>query len=109
MSKNRRTIGKLFIAAGYALAASGACSHDVTSPELSIERLAPELICNAQFPEGGLTVLIRGNGFTPLPVQTLEEPAALELPSVELQRARELDGSEVDGDVTNVFRRQRRE
>ncbi len=77
-----------------------ACGHEVDSPKISLDRVEPELICNAQFPEDGLSVLIHGDGFTPLPEKVLEEPAELELPQVVLTLAKNLDGS--DGDESTI-------
>ena len=79
------------------LVLTGACSHQVESPEVTLGRLEPDLICNDQFPAEGLIVKIHGDGFTPMPVKVLEEPAALELPSVGFTRTTLLDGSAADG------------
>ncbi len=69
------------------------CGHDVASPSVTLTGVEPDLICNAQFPAEGLDLTLRGTAFTPLPLQVLEEPAALELPSVSLQLGQTLDGA----------------
>lgn len=69
------------------------CSHEVESPKVTLEGVQPDVVCNSQFPAEGLELTLRGTGFTPLPVQVLEEPASIELPSVALWLARTLDGS----------------
>lgn len=80
----------------------GACSHEVESPEVTLSKLEPDLICNDQFPADGLLVKIHGDGFTPMPVKVLEEPAELELPALSLTRTTLLDGTAADGPKLDV-------
>ncbi len=73
------------------------CAHDVQSPEPAVTGVAPDLICSAQWPEQGLLVAIRGSEFTPMPLDTLEEPVGVELPTVELIGATDLAGLPAEG------------
>jgi hypothetical protein len=75
-----------------------ACGHDVTSPKVELTRLEPDLICNDQFPPGGVLVTVIGDGFTPMPLRAVEGPAQAELPQIALQRGRALDGMDAGGD-----------
>jgi large repetitive protein len=75
------------------LGVASGCSHKVESPDLTVSSLEPDLICNDQFPADGLLVKIHGDGFTPMPTQTLSGPATLVLPSVAFQRTALLDGT----------------
>lgn len=85
-----------FLGFAVALTLFGGCSHDVESPKVKLDKLTPDIICNDQFPEGGLDVAVNGDGFTPMPFQVIEEPAKAELPTVLLKRGKELDGSPSD-------------
>ncbi len=83
----------------FALSAAGlaGCSHEVTSPKVTVDHLEPDLICNEQLPEEGLTILIHGEGFTPMPYDTLQDDPNIELPAVELVRHANLTGEAQDG------------
>jgi hypothetical protein len=74
-----------------------ACSHTIESPELSATQggVAPDLVCNEQLTTD---VTIRGDGMTPMPSQTLQEPTALILPSITLSRKLDVAGKAASGD-----------
>jgi hypothetical protein len=59
--------------------------------------LEPDLLCNEQLPEEGLTLLLNGEGFTPMPFDTLQDTTDLELPLVELERNANLSGDSKSG------------
>jgi len=98
----RRVLSLLVFFAAVLVGVLPACSHEVESPEVKLTNLEPDLICNDQFPPEGLVVKIHGDGFTPMPVTVLEEPAALELPSVRFTRTTLLDGTSADGPKLDV-------
>ncbi len=99
MKVARYTPGTLLAISG-SLVALTSCSHEVESPKVSVDHLEPDLICNEQFPDEGLTILVHGDGFTPMPFDVLDEPD-LELPNIELVKQAELDGSEADETSVN--------
>ncbi len=92
--KKRKHLGSLlaFSAAGVC-----SCSHEVESPKVTVDHLEPDLICNEQLPDEGLSILIRGTGFTPMPFDTLQDKPDIELPQVDLVRNADLTGKKQDG------------
>src|SRR5215208_6922962 len=73
---------------------SSACQHEVTSPDVGADSVHPDLVCNRQVASA---VEIHGSAFSPMPVQVLEEPATLVLPSVTLAKAQDIAGTEQTG------------
>src|SRR5689334_13687074 len=73
-----------------AIATLFGCSHDVESPPASNKTVSPDLICVEQLDE---TVVLTGDGFTPMSQKTLEKPEELVLPRIDLQIKFHLDAS----------------
>lgn len=68
------------------------CSHKVESPRVSLQSIAPNLLCNAQRIDSQVVLTLSGNGFTPMPQGVLSGPPVLVLPSVELAKRADLSG-----------------
>lgn len=79
------------------LAFLAGCSHQVQSPAVSVGAVSPSLVCNEQ-----LTTRVRltGDGFTPMPVDTLKPATRLVFPSVQLFRTLDLAGAAATGVAT---------
>lgn len=69
------------------------CANQVTSPPLSGGVVAPDLVCAEQLTTH---VVVTGDGFTPMPIDTLTAPK-LRLPSVQLTQTRTLTGAAASG------------
>ncbi len=94
--RSKSAFGGGLIAAAMISAPLAGCSHEVESPEVKLDHLEPDLICGDQFPAEGLIVEVHGDGFTPMPYDTLDE-AKLELPEISLSRTLTLDGNDGTG------------
>jgi hypothetical protein len=66
------------------------CSHKIESPPAKNDAVKPDLVCVEQLTT---QVTLTGDGFTPMPSKLLEKPPTLLLPTVELDRVQNLDGS----------------
>lgn len=66
------------------------CNSTVTSPEASITAVQPVVVCGSQAPK---SVTITGDGFAPLPVNTLLDAPGLELPKIFLRQRMPADGT----------------
>lgn len=80
-----------------------ACSHTIESPEPTSSSVAPDLVCNAKPVDHDLsTVVLSGDGFTPMPSKTLESQRQLLMPKIELTQAKDLAGADVSGAAVQV-------
>lgn len=80
---------------------SGGCGHEIDSPSLSAGPPAttpgqqgpakPDLLCV----ERPTTVVLTGDGFTPMPSKTLEDTVRLLLPGVVVTRTADIEGNSV--------------
>ena len=66
------------------------CNGTVSSPEVSVTQVQPAVVCGTQAPK---SVAISGDGFAPLPIDTLISATGLELPKVVLSQRMLADGS----------------
>jgi hypothetical protein len=82
------------LAVTVAIATLFGCSYDVESPPASNKSVAPDLVCVEQLTK---TVVLTGDGFTPMPQKTLEQPEKLVLPRIDLQIKFNLDASSASG------------
>lgn len=73
------------------------CAHEVESPDLALQGMGPDLLCNSQRLNAETSLLVSGSGFAPMPSNVLAEPSVLELPSVELMRTADLAGGTASG------------
>ncbi len=78
------------------LAAVAACSHKISSPSMGARGVSPDLVCAEQITT---TVILTGDGFTPMPTDTLGSASRLVLPSVVLTRTRDLAGAAAGGSI----------
>jgi len=69
------------------------CAHEVESPQLTLQSVGPDLLCNAQRTSAEVSLLVSGSGFAPMPSNVLAEPAILQLPGVNLTRSADLTGA----------------
>ncbi len=75
-----------------ALVFVGACSHELTGPQPSLEAASPALVCDEQLTTA---VTLSGSGLAPLVTNGLTPEPELDLPRVTLQRTEDLDGKAV--------------
>src|SRR4051812_27066522 len=66
------------------------CNSTVTSPDVSVTSAQPAVVCGSQ---AAKPVVISGDGFAPLPINTLIDTTALELPKIFLAQRMLADGS----------------
>ena len=66
------------------------CDSTVSSPAVSITAVQPAVVCGTQ---AAKAVAISGDGFAPLPINTLADTTALELPKIILTQRTLADGS----------------
>jgi hypothetical protein len=67
----------------------GACSASIDTPRPAVTGVAPNVVCDTQFPS---TVTLTGINFTPMPTRTLRKLEQLQLPAISLSEATTLDG-----------------
>lgn len=70
------------------------CSHEIESPAVKANTVAPDLVCTEQLTT---TVILTGDGFTPAPEQTLTDKSILVLPAITLDRTVDLTGAAQSG------------
>lgn len=66
------------------------CKGEIQSPAATVEGVEPAVVCAVQ---KTTAVTLRGTNFTPLPVRTLTNQPALELPQIFLSQRTRLDGN----------------
>ena len=66
------------------------CQGKVTSPDASIAAVQPAVVCGSQAPK---SVAVTGDGFAPLPISSLTDQTALELPKIFLSQRMLASGS----------------
>lgn len=92
-----RSLGVALIGA---LATLTGCDHTLEGPEPSVSSpVSPHLVCNEQLTT---TVLLEGDGFSPLPVDTALEPSRLELPRISLELTGDLEGMASSGEPLRI-------
>ena len=82
------SVWRATVAAGV-LAGAG-CGSSVTSPDLSLTALSPQVVCATQ---SARTVKISGDGMTPLTVDSLVAGTHLQLPRITLSQAQTSSGT----------------
>ncbi len=83
-------------AAALGLLAVAACSHQVSSPSMTAGRVQPDLVCAEQLTT---RVTLTGDGFTPMPTDTLKSSPQLILPAIQLTRTKDLGGAPAGGTI----------
>ena len=66
------------------------CNSTVSSPDISVTQVQPAVVCGSQAPK---PVAVSGDGFAPLPINTLIDTTALELPKIFLVQRQLTSGS----------------
>lgn len=77
-----------------ALLLSAGCAKKLEGPAPQVSAIDPGAVCTQQL---DTTVTVSGEGFAPLLSSALTDAKALELPKVELVRAKDLDGAGASG------------
>ena len=72
------------------LSVLAACSYSIESPVPSLSSAEPSLVCTEQLVT---TVVLSGDGMSPLPINSFTDDPGLQLPDLALHRVAELDGS----------------
>ena len=90
---SHRTLNLGLIAGVFGSFAAFGCAHEVESPQLTLQSVGPDLLCNAQRTSPEVSLLVSGSGFAPMPSNVLAEPAILQLPGVSLTRSADLTGA----------------
>ncbi len=75
------------------------CASQVSSPDALLSGVTPQVVCGAQ---RTTEVTLQGQGLTPLPVGTLTDSPAVELPKVRLQLRTRADGTAGPGSEIGV-------
>ncbi len=70
------------------LIALGACEHRLSGPTPAPASVAPNVVCIEQLTT---SVTLRGDAFSPVPVNDLADPTYLALPSIDLLRSQTID------------------
>ncbi|MBL9008255.1 MAG: hypothetical protein JNJ46_28605 [Myxococcales bacterium] len=74
----------------FAALSSSSCGSSVQSPEIAVSAVSPQVVCGSQL---STSVQLRGEGFTPLTLDSLVEGTRLKLPQISLSQAQRSDGS----------------
>jgi hypothetical protein len=82
-----------------AIAVATGCDYELDSPSPTLESVAPQLVCNDQFPT---TLTVTGDQLTPLPSDVLTDDPALILPELWIERTAELDGTAVSDEPVSM-------
>jgi hypothetical protein len=69
------------------------CGSTVSSPDVALRQVTPGVVCGAQEPR---EVQVLGEGFTPVPIDTLKGEVRLELPKIFLAQRTAADGQPGD-------------
>jgi hypothetical protein len=95
----RRPLGSLTVATTAILVAAS-CGRTVEGPTPATTGTDPQVVCGEQLET---LVTLRGEGFSPAPVDGLTEAPRLAIPQVTLLRTGDIDGSAVEGGGTWVL------
>lgn len=76
------------------------CNSTVSSPDISVTQVQPAVVCGTQAPR---PVTVSGDGFAPLPINTLVDTTGLELPKVFLNQRTLADGSSGSAPELQVY------